>query len=191
MNLLLILQEYISSIGYKKRIKLLSQYVNPKSDDVILDIGGNTGKISAAYSQNKCKEVVVLDPKGKYIEYGRSQRSNIKFIEGGAESIPMPDEYFDSVVASFSFHHLTDQDKGIEEMKRVLKPNGKIIIFESNPNTGRGKMLKLVESLLHTGARFYSPFELRKKFAVEYDLDIIDIYDISSLGYFLIATKRK
>ncbi len=97
----------------------------------------------------------MLEPKGKYIEYGRSRRPNIKFIEGGAESIPMPDEYFDSVVASFSFHHLTDQDKGIEEMKRVLKPNGKIIIFESNPNTGRGKMLKLVESLLHTGARFH------------------------------------
>jgi ubiquinone/menaquinone biosynthesis C-methylase UbiE len=172
MNLLLILRDYISSIGYKKRIKLLSQYVNPKSNDVILDIGGNTGKVSADYSQNKWKEVVVLEPNGKYTKYGRARRPNTKFIEGGAESIPMSDEYFESVVASFSFHHLTDQDKGIQEMKRVLKPNGKIII-------------------LHTGARFYSPFELRKKFAVEHDLYIIDIYNISSLGYFLIATKRK
>lgn len=94
-------------------------------------------------------------------------------------------------MVSFSFHHLTDQDKGIGEMKRVLKPNGKIIIFESNPNTGRGKILKLIESLLHTGARFYSPLELRKKFAIEHGLDVIDIYNISSLGYFLIATKRK
>ncbi len=70
MNLLLGLQEYISSIGSKKRIELLRYYVNPKSGDVILDIGGNTGKISAAYSQNNCKEIIVLEPKNKYVEYG-------------------------------------------------------------------------------------------------------------------------
>ena len=105
MNLLLILRDYISSIGYKKRIKPLSQYVNPKSNDVILDIGGNTGKVSADYSQNKWKEVVVLEPNGKYTKYGIARRPNTKFIEGGAESIPMSDEYFESVVASFSFHH--------------------------------------------------------------------------------------
>ena len=85
----------------------MSQYVNPKSNDVILDIGGNTGKVSADYSQNKWKEVVVLEPNGKYAKYGRARRPNTKFIEGGAGSIPMSDEYFDSVVASFSFRHLT------------------------------------------------------------------------------------
>jgi hypothetical protein len=63
MNLLLVLQEYISSIASKKKIKLLKQYVNPKSNDVILEIGGNTAKILAAYSENNCKEVVVLEPK--------------------------------------------------------------------------------------------------------------------------------
>ena len=66
MNLLLGLQEYISSFGSKKRIELLRYYVNPKSSDVILDIGGNTGKISAAaYSQNNCKEINFLCSQGK------------------------------------------------------------------------------------------------------------------------------
>ena len=190
MNLLLVLQEYISSIASKKKIELLKQYVNPKSNDVILDIGGNTGKILSAYSENNCKEVVLLEPKRKNVEYGRIRRPQIKFIEGGAESIPLPDEYFDSVVASFSFHHLTDQDKGLEEMKRVLKPNGRLIIFESNPNTGRGKILNLLENLLQTNAKFYEPSQLRKKMTEEHDLDVISV-DSLSLGYFLIATKRK
>jgi hypothetical protein len=42
--------------------------------DSLLHIGGNTGKITEAYSNN-CKDVVVLEP----------HRPNIKFIEGGAE----------------------------------------------------------------------------------------------------------
>ncbi len=41
----------------------------------------------------------------------------MKFIEGEAENIPLPDEYFDKVIASASFHHFTDQDKALEEMK--------------------------------------------------------------------------
>jgi ubiquinone/menaquinone biosynthesis C-methylase UbiE len=45
------------------------------------------------------KDVLVLEPKHSIVEYGRSHRSNIKFVEGGAENIPLPDEYFDKIVA--------------------------------------------------------------------------------------------
>jgi hypothetical protein len=55
MNLLLGLQEYISSIDSKKRIELLRYYVNPKSSDVILDIGGNTSK----YQQQLIHKIIV------------------------------------------------------------------------------------------------------------------------------------
>jgi ubiquinone/menaquinone biosynthesis C-methylase UbiE len=102
MNLLPYLQEYVSSIGSKKRIELLRQYVNSTPNDIVLDIGGNTGRVTeAAYSRKGCKEVVVLEPKSEYVEYGRLRRPFIRFIEGGAENIPMPDEYFDIIGASF------------------------------------------------------------------------------------------
>jgi len=189
LNILTSLQEYISSIGSKKRIELLRQYVNPKSNDVILDVGGNTGRVTeAAYSRNGCKEVVVLEPRNKYVEYGRSRRPFIRFIEGGAENIPLPNEYFDIIVASFSFHHFRDQDKCLEEMKRVLKPSGKLIIFESNPLTRRGKALMLIENLFHTGAKFYEPDQLRKKLEEEYDLEMISC-ESTPIGYIMIASK--
>jgi ubiquinone/menaquinone biosynthesis C-methylase UbiE len=173
MNLLLILQEYLSSIGSRKRIKLLRHYVNPKSDDVILDIGGNTGKISEAVYSHGCIQIVVLEPKNKYIKYGRLRRPFIRFIEASAESIPLPDEYFDIIVASFSFHHFRDQNKGLEEMKRVLKPSGRLIIFESNPLATRGKVLMLIENLFHTDAKFYEPCQLSKKLSKEHSLEVI------------------
>ena len=161
-----------------------STYIRPS--DTILDIGGNTGKITQAYSTN-CKEVVVLEPKRNVIEYGRSHRPNIKFIEGQAENIPLPDEYFDKVVASASFHHFSDQDKALEEMKRVLKPDGKIIILEIDPNTSRGKRLKVCETLFHTGAKLYQPAQLSKKIQA-HNLQVLSI-DSTDLGYFLTAVK--
>jgi ubiquinone/menaquinone biosynthesis C-methylase UbiE len=101
--------------------------VDIRPGDILLDVGGNTGKITEAYAKN-CKEVVVLEPKHSIVEYGRTCRPQIKFIEGEVEDIPLPSEQFDKIVASASFHHFPNQDKGLEKMKRVLKPNGKMTV---------------------------------------------------------------
>jgi 16S rRNA A1518/A1519 N6-dimethyltransferase RsmA/KsgA/DIM1 with predicted DNA glycosylase/AP lyase activity len=70
------LQEIIYTIGAAKRVQVMSEYVDIRSEDVILDIGGNTGKVTEAYSNN-CKEVIVLEPKRNVVEYGKSRRPNI------------------------------------------------------------------------------------------------------------------
>ncbi|MFL6378515.1 MAG: class I SAM-dependent methyltransferase, partial [Nitrososphaeraceae archaeon] len=185
-NLVVKLQEFTYTIGASKRIQIISEYTDVKPNDIILDTGGNTGKIIEAYSKN-CKEVIVLEPKRSIVEYGRSHRPNIKFIEGGAENIPLPDNYFDKVVASASFHHFSDQDKALEEMKRVLKPDGKRIILEIDPNTPRGKCLKFCETVFHTGAKLYQPAQLSKKIQA-HNLEVLSI-DSNYLGYFLTAVK--
>ena len=186
-TLIVKLQEFTYTIGAAKRIQIMSEYMDLRPGDILLDIGGNTGKITEAYSNN-CKEVVVLEPKRNVIEYGRSNRPNIKFVQGGAEKIPLSDDYFDKVVASASFHHFSDQDKALEEMKRVLKPDGKIIILEIDPNTPRGKRLKFCETLFHTGAKLYQPVQLSKKIE-EHRLQVLSI-DSTTIGYFLTAVKN-
>jgi len=94
-------------------------YIDIRPNDVLLDVGGNTGKITEFYARD-CKEIVILEPKHALVKYCRTYRPHIKFVEGGVENIPLPSEHFDRVVASASFHHFPDQDKGLEEMKRVL-----------------------------------------------------------------------
>jgi ubiquinone/menaquinone biosynthesis C-methylase UbiE len=88
-----------------------------------------------------------LEPKHSIVQHGRSNRPRIKFVEGEEENISLPDEHFDKVVASAWFHHFSDQDKALGEMKRVLKPGGKIIILEIDPNTPKGKRLFLRDTI--------------------------------------------
>ena len=186
-NFVVKLQESIYTVGAAKRVQVMSEHVDIRSEDVILDIGGNTGKVTEAYSNN-CKEVIVLEPKRNVVEYGKSRRPNIKFVEGEAENIPLPDAYFDKVVASASFHHFSDHDKALEEMKRVLKPDGKIIILEIDPNTRRGERLKFCETVFHTGAKLYQPAQLSKKIQA-HNLEVLSI-DSTTIGYFLTAVNR-
>src|SRR5437016_3087535 len=118
-------QESLLTFESKKRIQPMLENIGTTYSDVLLDVGGNTGKITEVYARD-CKEIVVLEPKQAVIEYGRKYRPHIKFIEGGVEDIPLSSKHFDKVVASASFHHFPNQDRGLEEMKRVLKPNGQM-----------------------------------------------------------------
>ncbi|HEY7108284.1 MAG TPA: hypothetical protein VH415_02535 [Nitrososphaeraceae archaeon] len=75
-------------------------------------------------------------------------------------------------------------------MRRVLKPSGKLIIFESNPLTTRGKILMFIENLLHTGAKLYGPCQLKEILTHKHNLEVISM-DSVSIGYFLVATKMR
>ncbi|HXS59561.1 MAG TPA: methyltransferase domain-containing protein [Candidatus Sulfopaludibacter sp.] len=187
-NFIVKLQELIYTIGSNKKIQAILEYVDIKPGDTLLDLGGNTGKITEAYSKN-CKEVVIVEPNHNIVEYGRARRQHIKFVAGKAENIPLPDNYFDKVVASASFHYFPNQDAALDEIKRVLKPDGKTIILEIDPNTPRGKRLKFFETLFHTGAKLYQPSQLSKKIQ-EHDLEVLSI-DSTNFGYFLTAVKSR
>ena len=100
------------------------EYVNIRPGVNLLDVGGNTGKITEAYARN-CKEVVVLEPKHRIVEYGRALRPHIKFIEGEVENIPLPSEHFDKIVARASFHHFPNQDKRSRGNEESIKTKRK------------------------------------------------------------------
>jgi ubiquinone/menaquinone biosynthesis C-methylase UbiE len=186
-DLLIKLQEFVLSYETKKRIPLIKKYLDANPGDILLDVGGNTGNTTQYFSQN-CN-VFVLEPDHKAVQYGKRNRPDIKFIEGFAENIPLPDKYFDKVLASASFHHFSDQDKALEELKRVLKPAGKIVIMEFDPKRTRGKIIKTIESLLHMGSYFYEPHQLRKK-VQDHGLKVLSVESTTSSGYFLIANNN-
>lgn len=65
-----------------------------------------------------------------------------------AENLPFRDESFDAVVARGVVHHLSDPSAAVREMHRILRPQGRLVIFEGNPASSyRRAMLGLADLL--------------------------------------------
>lgn len=108
--------------------------------------------------------VVVLEPNPRKVAFGRTRSPNVTFIEGRAESIPFPDGSFDGALAMFSFHHMEDQDQALDEVRRVLRPDGRILVQEFHPSSAPGSLARRLFGRRHGGHhRFCGPVELVAK----------------------------
>ena len=85
-------------------------------------------------------DVTCLDPSAemlrvakKRVDSARASRGEgpAKYVEAIAESIPLPDDTFDRVFCLFSFRDFQDKKKGLEEIFRVLKPGGQLVICDA------------------------------------------------------------
>ncbi|MGB5396592.1 MAG: class I SAM-dependent methyltransferase, partial [Gammaproteobacteria bacterium] len=81
-------------------------------------------------------EVVISDINPEMLEQGRRRLldkgygSNIKFVEANAEELPFDDNSFDCITIAFGLRNVTDQQKALASMYRVLKPGGRLLILE-------------------------------------------------------------
>ncbi|MBW2981236.1 class I SAM-dependent methyltransferase [Candidatus Woesearchaeota archaeon] len=99
-----------------KKVELIKQYLKPKADDKLLDVGCGTGLTTEPWP---CQRFGV-DPAPKLIERAR-QKDVIEYKIAPAENIPYPDNYFDWVVSITAIQNFEDIEKGLSEIKRVGK----------------------------------------------------------------------
>jgi demethylmenaquinone methyltransferase/2-methoxy-6-polyprenyl-1,4-benzoquinol methylase len=88
-------------------------------------------KISSGYSNywGRFLRAYVAEARNKRETKELDENSN-RFLLGDCLSLDFPDESFDLVTISFGLRNLSDRDKGLKEMYRVLKPNGRLIVLE-------------------------------------------------------------
>lgn len=80
---------------------------------------------------------------------------NIDWKLGDVTRLPFEDNSFSLAVTRYSFHHLIEPRQVLEEMKRVCKPNGKILVIDVTPDKDKAEAYNNVEKLRdssHTGA---------------------------------------
>lgn len=110
--------------------RLVQQYDSPH----VLDLGSGAGHVSF-YSAPFARQVTAYDLSAdmlKIVADAAKQKKldNIVTVEGIAESLPFPDNHFDVVISRFSAHHWQDVPLALREMRRVCKPNGKVMMID-------------------------------------------------------------
>ncbi|MBL4606108.1 MAG: bifunctional demethylmenaquinone methyltransferase/2-methoxy-6-polyprenyl-1,4-benzoquinol methylase UbiE [Flavobacteriaceae bacterium] len=120
----------------KKVVKIVSRN-NPKQ---ILDIATGTGDLAIMMAELNPEKITGLDISEGMLEVGREKiaKANlnvqIEMVVGDSENMPFEDNTFDAITVSFGVRNFANLNKGLTEIRRVLKPNGTFVILEtSNP----------------------------------------------------------
>jgi ubiquinone/menaquinone biosynthesis C-methylase UbiE len=91
----------------------------------IIDVGCGTGRLLHAASVYWPEaELLGVDPAEQMISEAKRLNPKAIFKLATSESLPFPDQTADIVLSSISFHHWSDQRKGLQEIARVLRPEG-------------------------------------------------------------------
>lgn len=120
-------------IWRKKALRELRS-INPST---LLDVATGTGDVAIMAHKHfpQCK-ITGIDISEGMLEVGVQKikahklENSISLIKGDSEAINFPDNAFDSVIVAFGVRNFHDLEKGLTEMRRVLRPGGKMVILE-------------------------------------------------------------
>ena len=102
----------------------------------VLDIAGGTGDLAKAFARQAgpTGEVWLTDINESMLRVGRDRLLDAGVLTPtalcDAEHIPFPNAYFDVVTVAFGLRNMTHKDRALAEMRRVVKPGGKVMVLE-------------------------------------------------------------
>jgi demethylmenaquinone methyltransferase/2-methoxy-6-polyprenyl-1,4-benzoquinol methylase len=102
----------------------------------VLDIAGGTGDLAKAFARRAgaTGEVWLTDINGSMLAVGRDRLFDsglrLPLAQCDAEKLPFPSGYFDRVSVAFGLRNMTHKELALAEMRRVLKPGGRLLVLE-------------------------------------------------------------
>ena len=107
----------------------------------VLEIGIGSGLNLSYYTKN-VKHLTAIDPSEELWKKSNINTLSLpfefKFIKAFAENIPLADNYFDTVVMTYTMCTIPDLNKAFSEIRRVLKPTGKLLFCEHGKAPEKG-----------------------------------------------------
>lgn len=123
--------------------KITIEYSGVRRGQKVLDLAGGTGDLTAKFSRlvGDDGQVILADINESMLKVGRDKLrdlglfKNIDYVQANAEELPFQDNYFDCITISFGLRNVTDKEKALRSMWRVLKPGGRLLILEFSKPT--------------------------------------------------------
>ena len=103
--------------------------VAPQPGEKILDLAAGTGTSTQPFYVAGA-DPIACDFSQGMIDVGRKQFPHLTFVQGDALDLPFEDETFDAVTISFGLRNVNDVATALQEMLRVTKPGGRLVVCE-------------------------------------------------------------
>ncbi len=124
----------IDTIWRKKAI----QQLRASQPKIILDVATGTADVAIEISKqlNNVEKIVGLDISAEMLEIGRKkihkkELDNVMTLQqGDSENLPFEDNTFDAITVAFGVRNFENLEKGLNEMRRVLKDDGQLVVLE-------------------------------------------------------------
>ncbi|MDO9596443.1 MAG: bifunctional demethylmenaquinone methyltransferase/2-methoxy-6-polyprenyl-1,4-benzoquinol methylase UbiE [Azoarcus sp.] len=127
----------LMSLGLHRVWKAFTiQLSGVREGDRVLDVAGGTADLSLAFARK-------VGPRGQVwltdINHAMLSRGRDRVVDKGfalpvaqcnAEKLPFPDDWFDCVTVAFGLRNMTHKDVALAEMRRVLRPGGRLLVLE-------------------------------------------------------------
>lgn len=113
--------------------------LNPRADDLLLDVAGGTGDIADGFLKRGGRAALICDINTDMLSAGSDRSLDRGAVQGpsrvcgDAAALPVPDAVADSCTIVFGLRNVTRRQQALTEMRRVLKPGGHFICMEFSP----------------------------------------------------------
>jgi demethylmenaquinone methyltransferase/2-methoxy-6-polyprenyl-1,4-benzoquinol methylase len=125
--------------GWRKKVVKMAAAGKPKQ---ILDVATGTADLAIALTKAHPEKITGIDISRGMLDVGQKKidakglSQIITLEQADSEALPFEDNTFDIVTVAFGVRNFENLEKGISEIYRVLKPNGKILVLEFSQPTG-------------------------------------------------------
>jgi demethylmenaquinone methyltransferase/2-methoxy-6-polyprenyl-1,4-benzoquinol methylase len=120
---------HVMTAGLDRRWRRITVEETVRPGDRTLDACCGTGDLAIA-ARSRAADVVGLDFSARRLERARRKAPDVEFVEGDMLALPFDDASFDSVTVGFGVRNVEDLEAGIRELRRVLRPGGRLGILE-------------------------------------------------------------
>jgi demethylmenaquinone methyltransferase/2-methoxy-6-polyprenyl-1,4-benzoquinol methylase len=119
----------IMTAGLDQRWRRETARAVVRPGDAVLDACCGTGDLALAAAREGGR-VTGLDFSGRMLERARRKAPGLEWIEGDVLALPFSDGAFDVVTVGFGVRNVDDLDRGVAELRRVLRSGGRLAILE-------------------------------------------------------------
>ena len=139
------------NIRNQQALEKIVRLAEASPKDTVLDVACGPGLLACAFAR-VVRHAVGIDLTPAMLEQARQvqreyQVENVSWNQGDVLALPYPDRHFSIVATRFSFHHLQQPLAALQEMKRVCRPGGRVIVADMAPAPDKAGSLNTLERL--------------------------------------------